>query len=293
MENRLRWLQGATLLLYLGPLLAGVAGHGLGVIPAYTGIFLLRLIIMQPRDWPRTAAAWGRSDTWVAAAARVVVQLLIVLISFGIGRGLAGVAGLRPSLDVMLPLFISFLAIPVSRLIWDPSDPVRVAKVLGGITGDPTHDDRATADALTAPLADLAPDTPLEVLENHLSAMALHVPPRALMQSLMTRAEPASAPLPVKRAFMLRATDPGVADAARPISAPAAALKVARTRPDLLSLYAPRALALITAHPGLWPGFPGSGDLRDAAQGADGASATALIALADALDRLSPDNPLE
>jgi hypothetical protein len=120
METRRRFMMAANALLYFGPLLAGLASFGWGYVPIFTVFFVLWIVILQPYEFPINRAEWMSADAWVAIAARTVVQLLIVIVLFGIGRGIGGVLGAMTGYSVMLPLAISFLSIPVARMIWDP-----------------------------------------------------------------------------------------------------------------------------------------------------------------------------
>lgn len=120
MENRRRLLLVANALLYFGPLLAGLAGLGWGYVALFTAIFVLWLIVLQPYEFPINRAEWMTLDAWVAVLARAAVQLLFVVILFGIGRGLGGILGLTTTFPATLPLALSFLSIPLARMIWDP-----------------------------------------------------------------------------------------------------------------------------------------------------------------------------
>lgn len=120
MENRRRFMMLANALLYIGPLLAGLGGFGWGLIPLFTLIFVVWLIVLQPMEFPVNKAEWQQSDAWVAVAARASVQLLLVVVLFGIGRGIGGILGTMTGFSIMLPLAISFLSIPLARMIWDP-----------------------------------------------------------------------------------------------------------------------------------------------------------------------------
>ena len=74
MENRRRFLMLANALLYFGPLLAGLAGFGWGLVAVFTAIFVLWLIILQPYEFPINRAEWISPDAWVAIGARAAVQ---------------------------------------------------------------------------------------------------------------------------------------------------------------------------------------------------------------------------
>lgn len=120
MENRRRFMMAANALLYFGPLLAGLGGFGWGYVPVFALLFVLWLVILQPMEFPINKAEWLSADAWVAVSARAVVQLLLVLILFGIGRGIGGVLGAMTGYSPMLPIAVSFLSIPLARMIWDP-----------------------------------------------------------------------------------------------------------------------------------------------------------------------------
>ena len=120
MENRRRFTMVANALLYFGPLLAGLAGFGWALIPVFTAIFVLWLIILQPYEFPINKAEWLSPDAWVAVAARAAVQLLLVVALFAVGRGIGGILGAMTGFPTLLPVAISFLSIPLARMIWDP-----------------------------------------------------------------------------------------------------------------------------------------------------------------------------
>ena len=56
----------------------------------------------------------------VAVAARAAVQLLLVVALFAVGRGIGGILGAMTGFPTLLPVAISFLSIPLARMIWDP-----------------------------------------------------------------------------------------------------------------------------------------------------------------------------
>lgn len=294
METRLRLLMGATALLYIGPLMAGLAGHGWALLPVFTMIFTLWLFIMRPADWPRDHAAWEKSETWVSAAAQVAAQAMLVAVCMGIGHGMAGVSGLQFWVPAMLPVVISFMAIPVSRLIWDPSDETRfgglVNEALGKI-GVPTvgSDEEAVAlaDELTAPLAKLPDSTKPAVVENHLAAMASHVAARPLLKSLMAQAKSEGVALPTKVAFVLRATDPAYALKDQPIPAPAAAYEIAKGDKGLMELFVNRSVPLMRAHKTLWSSYPQAEELVGATA-EHSELAGPLLELADLIEKAKP-----
>lgn len=126
MPNRLQIFRVAGVLLYGGPLLAGLGGFGWPVVPVFTAIFLLWLVVLRPQEWPASLADWQRPEAMVALAARAVVQLLLVALCFGIGRGIGGVLGVTPTVPVVVPIAVSLLAIPLARLVWNPAEVAQI-----------------------------------------------------------------------------------------------------------------------------------------------------------------------
>ena len=89
--DRVTLLMGATALLYLGPLLAGLGASGWPWVYGFVAVFVLWLIVMRPRDWPRSATNWQDATVLVRAVTQIAVQILLVALLFGIGRGIGGV----------------------------------------------------------------------------------------------------------------------------------------------------------------------------------------------------------
>ena len=127
MQNRLRLLQAATAVLYLGPLVAGLAGQGWAMIPLFTAIFVLWSVIIRPHLWPTSLRDLAKPEAIVALAALAATQILLVALCFAIGRGAGGVMGLRLSLPFYWPAALSFVAIPLSRLVWNPEQTADLA----------------------------------------------------------------------------------------------------------------------------------------------------------------------
>lgn len=258
MSFRLRLLKGATALLYFGPLLAGLGGFGWGVVAVFVAIFLLWLFILRPQQWPRSAADWARPEALVTLLTQAVTQALLVAVSFGIGRGIGGVMGALPAFPLMLPVAISFLSIPLARMIWDPWQPdmlegmldAAMEKLDGDTVDEPdTRQARlALASRMVAELSRLPEETPAEVLADHLAAMAAHVGPDMLQVALMDPIYDGTASMAHRRAAVLHATDGRVADALA-ASSYAMALFRQLSDTDLLALFAERCSAMLVEHP--------------------------------------------
>lgn len=109
--------RGATALLYLGPLLAGLAGFGWALVPGFLAIFLTYLFVIRRSLFPRKMADWGRFDALLPLISQSFVQLLLIVVCFGIGRGLGGVVGALPPFSALWTLAVSFLAVPLCRFL--------------------------------------------------------------------------------------------------------------------------------------------------------------------------------
>ena len=259
MQARLRLLKGATALLYLGPLLAGIAGYGWRVVPLFLGIFLLWLFILRPQQWPRKWADWSRPEALIALLTQGVVQLLLVVVSLGIGRGIGGVLGVMPESPLMLPVAVSFLSIPLARMLWDPwradAGEVVLDEALARLEGeqDPAPADdlkRRTevAARMVAALDRLPAEAAPELLADHLHAMATQTSHEALRVALMDPIYDGSATAVVRRAAAVHATEPAVVDGLHGSTYPLAVFRALSDGPTL-GLFARRCAALVAERP--------------------------------------------
>lgn len=268
MQNRLRFLMGATAFLYFGPLMAGLGGFGWGTAFLFLAIFLLWLFILRPHLWPRSLRDWKHPEALTTLAAQAAVQALLVAILFGIGRGIGGVLGAVPHFPLLLPVAISFLAIPFSRLIWNPwagSDTSRfLDESLREIHAMPEADaaHQTIAQSLIAPLADLPNDTNATEIERHLTAATAHADAASLHFALLDRARAGTANQPQLIALILQATDPALI---APIGGdtPNIVLAVLPKDPDLIALFATRLTLALNENPAIWPECPSADQLSD------------------------------
>lgn len=259
MAKTSRVVKGANALLYFGPLLAGLGGFGWSVVPVFAIIFMLWLVVMRPQDFPRRWSDWLRAAPLVAVAARTAVQLLLVLMCFGIGRGLGGVMNAMPPLPMMLPISLSLLAIPLARLVWDPwqvealDEKLQAAltKVEGGVGGD-----RAYADAVLTPLLGLPDTTSEAVLDHHLSALRALVDETMTFSVLLDRVAAGGAPGAGRRALMVMASDGAALDRMGITNAPGRAMQALGADPELISRMAERLTHALRQDPDIWPDCP-------------------------------------
>lgn len=286
MTHRLRLLQAATALLYLGPLLAGLAGQGWATIPVFAAIFVLWSVILRPRLWPARLADLARGEALVAMASLIATQLLLIALCFAFARGIGGVMGLEPPLPFWLPAAISFLSVPLSRLVWDPAteaeagfDPLLHRP---GPVSALSPDDLART--LIAELSAL-PETLSETeLQAHLGAISAHVDAVLIRRALADTRPTTTA----RKAMIVHATDPDVAELLSGSAYPAEAFQAAGSDSALLQLFATRCARALEDEPALSADCPAPTDLADAARAADPGARDALLRLEGLLRQGQP-----
>lgn len=301
MQNRMRLLMAATALLYLGPLLAGLGGFGWATVPLFLALFLLWLFILRPQQWPRSLHDWlSRYEPWAVLGSTAAVQLLLVLLLFGLGRGIGGALGFAPLYGASLPLAVSFLAIPLARLIWDPWKYQQLNAFLDeaihqtqGTDPSPASEDPLEfARRLIAPLAALPDTADAREVARHLLALAPHAEPGAIRTALMERHLAGEASQAESLALLLHATDPELIETV-PGDGPTLALALLPKDPAILALFARRLAAALMANPELWGKSPSVEHLQDLAAEFDNSAAEApLRDLIEATNAAQPEDGL-
>lgn len=282
---------GVTALLYLGPLLAGLGGAGWGSVLAFAVVFILWLLVLRPQQWPGTAAEWRTAPALIQALTQALMQLVLVTLLFTIGRAIGGALGLRPLWPEHLPLVLSFVSIPLGRLIWDPRKAAQTDLFLDhaleqiGASAQSLPKANRIAEAM-AMLAAMPPDLPPDQMIQHFRAMQGAQGPQALWQALLVPGDRER-----HRALTIFATEGGLIKALGG-DIPTKAWAILPNDPDLLSLYAARGLAALDRDPDLWGQFPNRGLLNQRLQAMTGTLAEAplqaLIAACDHLDAARP-----
>ena len=269
MQNRLRMLMGATALLYIGPLTAGLGGFGWAVVPVFAAIFLLWLFILRPHQWPRHAADWARSEAWITLITQTAVQTLLVAVLFGIGRGIGGTLGTLPHFPLMLPIAVSFLSIALARLIWNPWKDRDIDRFLGDaiarVNASPDTNGNtglAVARNLVAQLADLDDDVTDTVVAQHLLAMSSHAPDADIRKALLERQHSGDANRAETIALVLHATDGALIEEVGG-DGPTLALAVLPHDADMIALFARRLTAALNDDPDLWGQCPSVENLAE------------------------------
>ncbi len=265
MLTRMRLVKGIAALLYIGPLIAGLCGFGWSMVFSFTAIFVVWLMVLRPEQWPSTPAEWLTAQAWLAALAQVLSQLLLVGVLFGIGRGLGGLADIGTvDLDPLLPLSVSFLAIPLCRMLWDAREAASQGYFLDD-EAEAAHLGNAAGSAASAiipllNLPDMAPDATVsaavaEVLDVSTADLRLNALTAAL-------ANPSRSHEALRRALVFWATEPEIVAPGQIAECMANAFDIANGNLDLLRLYVPRAMALISAFPSRAADFPVPDRLR-------------------------------
>lgn len=268
MLTRMRLVKGATALLYIGPLIAGLCGFGWSMAAPFIGIFVVWLMILRPEQWPSTPEEWLTAPAWLAALAQVLSQVVLVAVLFGVGRGLGGLADIGAvNVSSMLPLSISFLSIPLCRMLWDADEAASQGYYLDE-EAEFAYADNAAGQAATAivPLLNL-PDTAPDALVARAVATALDVPAAELRLNALTAAlsHPNRSHAALRQALVVWATEPEIVAPALVSGSMASAFSIAGGNFDLLRLYVPRAMALIGAFPNRAADFPHPTALIEAA----------------------------
>jgi hypothetical protein len=286
MLTRLRLLKAAAALLYVGPLFAGISGLGWGMVAPFVGIFVLWLMVLRPEQWPATPQEWLTLPAWGAAMAQLLSQVLLVTVLLAIGRGLGALANFVPVVNPIFPLAISFLAIPLCRIMWD----AREAADLGIFLDDEAEAaqaPRAAAEAAASivPLLNFPENAPdalvMSKVATTLAGLGAEVRLDALGAAL---ARPDRAHAALRRALVLWCSEPEIVAPGRISDAMERGFAFADRNPDLLRLYLPRAIALAAAFPDRAADFPDPQTLRDTA-----AAGMADDGVADLPDHLRAD----
>ena len=213
MLTRMRLVKGATALLYIGPLIAGLCGFGWEMVASFSAIFVVWLMVLRPEQWPATPGEWLSGSAWLAALAQVLSQILLVTVLFGVGRGLGGLADIGPlTVNPTLPLAVSFLSIPLCRMLWDSREAASMGYFLDE-EAEAAYSGSLAGQSVTAiiPLLNL-PDGAPDVQVTAAVAAALDVPTADLRLNAATAAlaHPDRRHAALRRALILWATEPQI-----------------------------------------------------------------------------------
>ena len=186
---------GLTALLYLGPLLAGLAAQGWNMVPLFAAIFVLWLAVVQPGNWPRGRDEWLQPDKQMSVASQSAVQILLVIALFVIGRGMGGLMGVLPLFHWFFPLALSFVAVPFSRL----AGAIAVPELTGLAAASPRLQ---AAVRVTSTLNALPHDVDHATIDAHMRAIVGEIGQVDLREALLARASSGEASPTTMRALV-------------------------------------------------------------------------------------------
>ena len=283
----------SSALLYMGPLVAGLAGFGWQMIVEFTVIFTLWLVVMRPMMWPTEAGGWqsgrviGKFLLWVA------LQAAVVSFCFAIGRGIGGTMGALPPLPVWVPPLMSLLAVPLARICWNPAMP---GPDLAAPSSTATADDAQRADAVTARaqadampwvkrLAQLPEATREQDIMALIAAALQEIQPLVLLEAMSKTVEAEGQSQALRRAFVMAVTDNDIAGKVLGQGLLSRAFDLAGEDAARLRLFAERCTRLLRARHMALMDTPQVARMADAANRHPGA-AREIRALIDQMGHL-------
>lgn len=105
-------------MLYAGPLLAGLAGAPESLVPVFVGIFTLWIAVMRPAIWKAISTAGSPVALALHLGSVTVLQSLLVILCFAIGRGIAVLLGATLAIPAILAVLLSAGALIGARVVW-------------------------------------------------------------------------------------------------------------------------------------------------------------------------------
>lgn len=122
MRMRLTLLSLVAALLYVGPFLSGLGQGPALMVPIFTAVFVIWVAVMRPAVWARVTTAGAPAVLAARLAMVTLLQVLLVVVAFALGRGFAALTEAALALPLWLPPLLSLLAVPLARLVWRPEE---------------------------------------------------------------------------------------------------------------------------------------------------------------------------
>ncbi|MEY4982229.1 MAG: hypothetical protein RIR62_495 [Pseudomonadota bacterium] len=275
----------ASVLLYLGPVLAGWAMAPAAAWPVFLGVFLLWSVLMRPGDWPRDAGRWLEAGVIARALVTVVVLAGLAVACLALGWMLGKVTPL-PELGPWPGVLLSLVGLLFARMVWSPTRVVR---------RDPaaeTERRRAEAAAAEARLAErrrrgeemevdsviaFTADTPPERIAEVMADLSMRFAPGRLVEGFKRLWKGGRMNAAQKRALILLATDP---DQARRLSGHEAgvlALQVCAGETLLTEQFLRRYGTLLDVVPDAMSDGPSNALLRQVEKGFEGKPVAQMV----------------
>ena len=105
-------------MLYAGPLLAGLTGAPEALVVVFVGIFTLWVVVMRPAIWKAISAEGTPFALALHLGSVTLLQSLLVILCFAIGRGIAVLMGATLAIPGILPVLLSAGALIAARALW-------------------------------------------------------------------------------------------------------------------------------------------------------------------------------
>lgn len=120
MKPRLVLFSMTAALLYVGPFLAGLTGSSIVLLPVFAAIFVIWVVLMRPAIWSKVTEGGTPLGLAMYLGGITILQMLLVVLAFALGRGLGTLTGDVSAIPQWLPPLLSLAALPIGRLIWTP-----------------------------------------------------------------------------------------------------------------------------------------------------------------------------
>jgi hypothetical protein len=108
-------------LLFLGPLCAGLAAAPITLLPIFVASFVLWVVMMRPSVWAEATRGGTPVALAVHPAGVTLVQVLMIFLCFGFGRGLAMLSA-PLDIPVWTCVVLTLAAVPLGWALRHPSD---------------------------------------------------------------------------------------------------------------------------------------------------------------------------
>jgi len=282
---RMYLAMAASVLLYLGPVLAGWAAAPVAAWPVFLGVFLMWSILMCPDDWPRDGARWAEAGVIARAIVSVTVMAGLSFACLALGWLLASVRPL-PELGPWPGVLLSLMGIGFARMIWSPTgkqkrnaqldEALRQMEAAASEASMAERRRRSEEMEVDSVIAFTA-DTPQDRIAEVMADLSMRFAPGRLVEGFQRLWKAGRMNAAQKRALILLATDP---DQARRISGHEAgrlALQTCSGEAVLTEQFLRRYTTLLDAVPDALSDGPSNALLRQVEKGFEGQPVAQMV----------------
>jgi hypothetical protein len=282
---RMTLAKAVSVLIYLGPVLAGWAAAPVAAWPVFLGIFLVWSVLMRPGEWPRDGARWVERGVIARALASVAVQAGICFACLTLGWLMSSVRPL-PEVGPWPGVLLSLLGVGFARMIWNPEaaakrDAQREAALRraeaaaseAGRAERRRRGEEAEVDSVVA----FADDTPQERIAEVMADLSMRFAPGRLIEGFQRLWSGGRMNAAQKRALIQLATDPDQARRIAGHEAGVLALQVCAGEAGLTEQFLRRYSALLDAVPDAMADGPSNALLRQVEKGLEGQPVAQMV----------------